>query len=120
MSWYTSAKFWSFVGGVAAAGVGSAICGAKKTRELAVAAVAKGMQIQQNCSEGMQSIKDDAADMAEEARQQAKIDKARADRRAQIEAKIREQVEAEMAAEDEKAEADAKKAEDAESKKASK
>lgn len=111
MAWYTSGKFWSFVGGVAAAGIGSAICGSKKCRELTVAAVAKGMQVKQDASEGLQSIKDDAADLAEEARQQAKIDAARADRRAQIEARIREQVEAEMAAEEEKAQAEAKKAE---------
>lgn len=111
MSWYTSAKLWSFVGGVAAAGVATAVAGSKKCRQAAVAVVAKGMQVQQNASEGLQSIKDDASDLAEEARQQAKIDAARADRRAAIEARVREQVEAEFAAEEEKAEAEAKKAE---------
>lgn len=100
MSWYTSAKFWSFVGGAAAAVAGTAVCKCRKSRELAVQAVAKGMQLQQGAAEGLQSIKDDAADLAEEARRQAEIDAERADRRAKIEARIREQVEAELEAED--------------------
>lgn len=112
MSWYTSPKFWSFVGGAVTACAAGAICSAKKTRELAVQAVAKGMVVKQNCSESLQSFKDDAADLAEEARQKAKVDAAREDRRAQIEARIREEVEAEMAAEDE-AEAKAAEAEEA-------
>ncbi len=114
MSWYTNPKVWSFVGGIGAAVVGSAICGAKKTRELAVSAVAKGMQVQQDCQESLQSFKDDANDLAEEARRQAKIDAAREDRRAKIEARIREQVEAEMAAEDEAAKKQAEAEEAAE------
>lgn len=114
MSWYTSAKFWCFVGGAAATAAGTAVCKAKKSRELAVKAIAKGMQIQQDASEGLQSIKDDAADLAEEARRQARIDAERADRRAQIEARIREQVEAEMAAGDDAVEG-AKPAEDSDS-----
>lgn len=118
MTWYTSPKFWSFIGGLGAAAAGTVVCKAKKTRELAVCAVSKGMQIQQKASEGIQSIKDDAEDLAEEARRKAAIDAARADRRAQIEAKIREQVEAEMAAEDEAAAAKAAKEEAAAEKKA--
>ena len=103
MSWYTSGRFWCFVGGIAVAGVGSLIAKAPKTRECAVNALAKGMEWQQVANESIQSIKDDAADMAEEARQQSKIDAAREDRRAEIEAKIREQVEAELAKEEEAA-----------------
>ena len=51
MSWYTSAKFWSFVGGAAAAVAGTAVCKCRKSRELAVQAVAKGMQLQQGAAE---------------------------------------------------------------------
>ena len=100
MSWYTSPKFWSFVGGIGATLAAGAVCSCSKTRELAVKAVAKGMEVKQNASESLQSFKDDAADLAEEARQQAKVDAAAADRRAAIEARIREQVEAEFAAEE--------------------
>lgn len=99
MSWYTNPKVWSFVGGIGATVVGAAVCKTKKTRELAVAAVAKGIEIQQCANEGIQSIKDDANDLAEKARRKAAEDAALADLRAQIEARVREQVEAEMAAE---------------------
>ena len=74
MTWYKSPKFWSFVGGIGAAAAGTVVCKAKKTRELAVCVVSKGMQIQQKASEGVQSIKDDAEDLAEEARRKAAID----------------------------------------------
>ena len=80
----------------AAAALVEAPCAAKKTRELAVSAVAKGMLVQEAYQENMQSLKDDAADLAEEARRQAAEEAARADRRAQIEARVRAQVEAEM------------------------
>ena len=113
MSWYTSAKLWSFVGGIGAAIVGGLAYKSPQVREFAINAVAKGMQVQATAQENIQSLKDDAEDLAEQARRQAKIDAARADRRAAIEARIREQVEAEMAAEDaaedEAAEKDASK-----------
>lgn len=116
MSWYTSSKLWCFVGGVAAAGIGTLIAKAPKTREYAVSALAKGMEMQQTCNENIKSIKDDAADMAEEALQQSRADAAREDRRAEIEARIREQVEAELAAEEEAAQKEAE-AEEAAAKK---
>lgn len=111
MSWYTNAKVWSFVGGAAAAFVGSAVATLPQTRDVVVRIVAKGMEVQQCASEEIQNIRDEATDIAEEARRQARIDAARADKRAQIEARIREQVEAEMAAEDEKEAEGAAKAE---------
>lgn len=117
MAWYTNPKIWSFVGGIGAAAVGAVVCKADKTRELTVAAVAKGMQVQAKANEGLQSLKDDAADLAEEARRKAELDAERADRRAAIEARIREQVEAEMAAEDEKAAKEAEAEEAAAAKK---
>jgi len=100
MSWYTSAKLWSFVGGIGATIIGGLVAKAPKTREYAVKAVAKGMEVQQLCTEGVQTFKEDAEDLAAQAREQAKAEAALADRRAQIEKRIREQVEAEMAAEE--------------------
>lgn len=113
MGWYTNPKVWSFAGGVAVALIGGAVAKLPQARDAAVKVVAKGMEIQQCANEGVQNIKDDAADLAEEARLKAKIDAARADRRAEIEARVREQVEAEMAAEDEKAAKEAEAAETA-------
>lgn len=104
MSWYTNPKFWSFIGGGAAVLAGGALCKCKKTRELAVSAVAKGMEVKQAADESLQTFKDDAADLAEEARRKAKLEAAEQDRRAAIEARIREQVEAEFAAEEQAAE----------------
>lgn len=104
MSWYTSGKLWSFVGGVGATIIGGLVAKAPKTREYAVKAVAKGMEAQQYVTENVQSVKEDAEDLAAEARAKAKEAAELADRRAKIEARIREQVEAEMAAEEEKAE----------------
>ena len=120
MSWYTSSKLWCFIGGAAAAGVGALIAKAPKTRECAVTALAKGMELQQTCNENIQSIKEDAADMAEEALQQSKADAAREDRRVEIEARIREQVEAELAAEEKAAQEEPKEAEKPEKKPAPK
>ena len=114
MSWYTSTKLWSFVGGVGATIIGGLVAKAPKTRECAVKVVAKGMEAQQFCNEGVQSIKEDAEDLAAEARKKARLEAELADRRAKIEARIREEVEAEMKAEEEKMAAEAAEAEEAE------
>ena len=106
MSWYTSGKFWTFVGGVAAAGIGTAIAKAPCTRKAAVNVLAKGMELQEAAKENFQSVKDEADDLAAEARKKAQLEAALADRRAAIEARVREQVEAEMAAEEAVAEAE--------------
>ncbi len=113
MSWYTSPKFWTFVGGMVSAGVLGVAAKEPKVRQAAVTVVAKGMECQQACSESFQNFKDDASDMAEEARRQAKLDAASQDRKAKIEARVREIVEKEFAEEEAKAAAEAAKAEEA-------
>lgn len=99
MSWYKNSKLWSFIGGVGAVLVGGAVVSAEATRKAVVSVMAKGMQVGQDCSEGFQSLKDDASDLAAEARMRAREQAAQDDRRAQIEERVRVQVEAEMAAE---------------------
>ena len=115
MSFLTSGKFWSFIGGIAAAAIAGVAAKQPEARKAAVSVVAKGMEIQQICNEEVQSVRDDAEDLAADARKKAKMEQAKADRRAAIEARIREQVEAELAAEEaaEQATAD-EAAEDAE------
>ncbi len=108
MSLFTSCKFWTFVGGAAAVAAGTAIVKAPCTRKAAVNVLAKGMELQEAAKESFQSMKDEADDLAAEAREKAVAEAAEADRRAAIEARVREQVEAEMAKE-EAAEAEAAK-----------
>ena len=97
MSWYTGKAFWSFVGGIAAAAAAKTISQQPKAREVIVGAVAKGMEAHSKANADLQSIKDDAADLAAESRRKAQIDAMIADRRRALEEKIREQVEAEYA-----------------------
>ncbi len=97
MSWYTGKAFWSFVGGIAAAAAAKTISQQPKAREVIVGAVAKGMEAHSKANADLQSIKDDAADLAAESRRKAQIDAMIADRRRALEDKIREQVEAEYA-----------------------
>ena len=111
MAWYTSGRLWCFVGGVGATLIGGLVAKAPKTREIAVKVVSKGMEAQQFCTENVQTLKEDAEDLAAEARKKAKLEAELADKRAAMEKRIREQVEAEMAAEEEKAAEQAKKAE---------
>lgn len=99
MSWYKSSKLWSFIGGAGAVLIGSAVVSAEATRKAVVSVMAKGMQVGQDCLAQFQSIKDDASDLAAEARMRAREQAALDDRRAQIEERVRAQVEAEMAAE---------------------
>lgn len=101
MSWFASKAFWSFVGGIGAAAAATAISKQPKTREVIVGAVAKGMEAQANCNANIQSIKEDASDLAAESRRNAQIEAEIADRRRALEEKIREQVEAEFAAREE-------------------
>lgn len=100
MSWYTNAKLWSFVGGVAAACAGAAVSQSKAARSAAVTVLSKGMMAKEDAQECLQSIKDDAEDACADARAAAKKEAALSARRAEIEARIRAQVEAEMAAEE--------------------
>lgn len=64
-------KFWCVVAGAAGAIVGGKILKSKKTRELAVTGMAKGMKFTHDAKAAFQSMKDEAEDMCYEAREQA-------------------------------------------------
>ena len=64
-------KFWCAVGGAAAVILGKKVVKAKKTRELAVAGLAKGMKLTSDAKSAFQSMKDEAQDLCYEAKEQA-------------------------------------------------
>ncbi len=103
MSWYKHCGVWAFVGGVAAACAGAALTSSKAVRDAAVKGAAKGILAADNAQAALQTFKDEAEDLAADARLQAKEDAARKARIAEIEARVRKQVEEELAAEDAKA-----------------
>ncbi len=113
MSWYKSGKLWCFVGGVAAAAVGTTLAKSEKVRELTVAGVAKGMEIQECAQEAIQDIKDKAEDVCADARAKAKADALHQEKMIKIEERVRKLVEEEMAAEEEKSAHEAKSAKEA-------
>ena len=98
MSWYTNSKLWSFVGGIAVSAIGTALSKNSMVRKGAVNAVAQGMLLKEGVQENLQSIKDDAEDLAAEARIQAKIEAEKEAEAQATEARIREMVQAEMKA----------------------
>lgn len=104
MSWLASGKFWCFVGGAAAAAAAGCASKSPKVRDLAVKGVAQGMLLKENADAACQSIKDDAEDVAADARRKAKIEAVRRQRMAEIEERVRKQVEAEMESVDAEAE----------------
>ena len=71
MKWYCNPKFLCFAGGVAAALVGAKVAESPKTRQLCVAGLAKGMQLQQDAKAALQNMKEDAQDLCAEAKQKA-------------------------------------------------
>ena len=64
-------KFWCAVGGAAAVILGKKVVKAKKTRELAVTGLAKGMKLTSDAKSAFQSMKDEAQDLCYEAKEQA-------------------------------------------------
>lgn len=64
-------KFWCAVGGAAAVILGKKVVKAKKTRELAVTGLAKGMKLKNDANSAFQSMKDEAQDLCYEAKEQA-------------------------------------------------
>lgn len=64
-------KFWCAVGGAAAVILGKKVVKAKKTRELAVTGLAKGMKLKSDANSAFQSMKDEAQDLCYEAKEQA-------------------------------------------------
>lgn len=64
---FKSAKFWIGVGGVAAGIFASSKC----ARKIAVKSIACGMQTRDNIKAGWDSIKEEANDIYEEAKQES-------------------------------------------------
>lgn len=64
-------KLLCFVSGVAAATLGVKALKSSKTREACVKGLAKGMQLQKDAQETFQNMKEDAADICHDAKQQA-------------------------------------------------
>lgn len=61
------------LGGAAVAIVGSAVLKSKKTRQLAVSGLAKGMKLQNDAKEVFQNMKDEAQDICCDAKAEAGI-----------------------------------------------
>ena len=66
-------KFLCALGGAAAVILGKQILTAKKTRELAVSGLAKGMKLQSDAKAAYQSMKDEAQDLCYDAKAKAGI-----------------------------------------------
>mgnify|MGYP000006494484 FL=1 len=73
---FKNQKVWCAIGGAAAVIVGKKILTAKKTRELAVTGLAKGMKFTHDAKEAFQNMKDDAADLCYDAQVEAGVKKA--------------------------------------------
>lgn len=67
LSIFKNAKFWIGVGGVAVGAFATSKC----ARKLAVKGMACGMQTRDNIKAGWESIKEEANDIYEEAKQEA-------------------------------------------------
>jgi hypothetical protein len=66
-----SAKVLSFIGGMAAAVVGTKILKSDLVRKGAVKALAKGMKLQQDAMSAFEAMKEEAQDLCYEAKKQA-------------------------------------------------
>ncbi len=64
-------KLWCAIAGAAAVIVGKKVITAKKTRQLAVSGLAKGMKLQNDAKEAFQNMKDEAADICYDAKTEA-------------------------------------------------
>ena len=95
MSWYTSKKLWSAIGGAAATIIVQQLAKTPCIRKAAVTVASKAIITKENADAALQSFKDDTEDLCADAREDARI-KAEA---AEVEARIRAEVEAELAQE---------------------
>ncbi len=68
---FKNEKFWLVAAGAAGVIVGKKIITAKKTRQLAVTGLAKGMKFTSDAKTAFQNMKDEAQDLCYEAREQA-------------------------------------------------
>lgn len=64
-------KLWCAIAGAAAVIVGKKVITSKKTRQLAVSGLAKGMKLQNDAKEAFQNMKDEAADICYDAKTEA-------------------------------------------------
>lgn len=67
-------KLWCAVGGAAAVILGKKILKSKKTRQLAVSGLAKGMKLQSDAKEALRNMKDEAADICCDAKAEAGLE----------------------------------------------
>ncbi|ERJ89230.1 hypothetical protein RUMCAL_02985 [Ruminococcus callidus ATCC 27760] len=70
---FKNEKLWCVVGGAVAMVIGKKIVTAKKTRQLAVSGLAKGMKLQNDAKAAFQNMKDEAQDICCDAKEQAGI-----------------------------------------------
>jgi hypothetical protein len=68
---FKNSNVWCAVGGAAAVIVGKKILKSKKTRQLAVQGLAKGMMFTHDAKEAFQNMKDEAADICYDAKTEA-------------------------------------------------
>lgn len=64
-----------FLGGLAVSVVGSKVLKSDKTRKVCVKGLAKGMQIQENAKVSFQNMKEEAADICYDAKNEAEATK---------------------------------------------
>lgn len=64
-------KLWCAIGGAAAVIIGKKVLTSKKTRQIAVSGIAKGMKLQSDAKEVFQNMKDEAADICCDAKAEA-------------------------------------------------
>ena len=71
---FKNEKFWLVAAGAAGVIVGKKIITAKKTRQLAVTGLAKGMKLKSDAHSALRSMKDEASDICYDAKVEAGID----------------------------------------------
>ena len=68
---FKNEKLWCAVAGAAGVIIGKKVLCSKKTRELAVTGLAKGMKLTHDAKTAFQNMKDEAEDLCYEAKEQA-------------------------------------------------
>lgn len=71
---FKNEKLWCAIGGAVAVIVGKKIVTSKKTRQLAVSGLAKGMKMQSDAKEAFQNMKDEAVDICCDAKAEAGLE----------------------------------------------
>lgn len=71
---FKNEKFWLVTAGAAGVIFGKKVLTAKKTRELAVTGLAKGMKLKSDAQSALRSMKDEASDICYDAKVEAGID----------------------------------------------